>query len=94
MKGTLNVLASCAKVPSLKRVVVTSSMAAVIFNGRPLSPDVVVDESWFSDPSFCEKFKVCVQIRMEWPICIRYGKTGLCTVVAFAFSSGICYQKL
>lgn len=65
VKGTLNVLASCAKVPSLGRVVMISSMAAVVYNERSLGPDVVVDESWFSDPSFCEKSKVCVHPWME-----------------------------
>lgn len=59
VKGTLNVLRSCAKVPSIKRVVITSSIVAVIFNGRPLGPDVLVDETWFSNPTFCEKSKVC-----------------------------------
>ena len=54
----MNVLRSCAKVPSVKRVVVTSSMASVVFKGKPLAPDVLVDESWFSDPVFCEKSKV------------------------------------
>ncbi|XVE90417.1 hypothetical protein DITRI_Ditri20bG0076300 [Diplodiscus trichospermus] len=58
VKGTLNVLRSCSKVPSIKRVVITSSIAAVVFNGRPLGPDVVVDETWFSDPTFCEKSKL------------------------------------
>ena len=58
LKGTMNVLRSCAKVPSFKRVVVTSSMTSVAFNGKPLAPDVLVDESWFSDPVFCEKSKV------------------------------------
>ncbi|CAN0862388.1 Phenylacetaldehyde reductase [Linum grandiflorum] len=55
VKGTLSVLKSCAKVASVKRVVLTSAMASVICNGRPLSPDVVIDETWFSDPEFCEK---------------------------------------
>ncbi|PON84853.1 NAD(P)-binding domain containing protein [Trema orientale] len=55
VKGTLNVLGSCVKVPSVKRVVLTSSIASVLFNGKPLTPDVVVDETWFSDPVFCEK---------------------------------------
>ncbi|KAK6144051.1 hypothetical protein DH2020_020871 [Rehmannia glutinosa] len=50
LKGTLNVLGSCAKTPSVKRVVLTSSMAAVYFNGKPRTPDVVVDETWWSDP--------------------------------------------
>ncbi|GMI65959.1 hypothetical protein like AT5G19440 [Hibiscus trionum] len=55
VKGTLNVLRSCAKAVSMKRVIVTSSIAAMVYNGRPLGPDVVVDETWFSDPAFCQK---------------------------------------
>ncbi|XP_059431324.1 phenylacetaldehyde reductase-like [Corylus avellana] len=55
VKGTLNVLNSCAKAPSVKRVVLTSSIAAVAYNGRPRTPDVVVDETWFSDPEFCKQ---------------------------------------
>ncbi|XP_059430932.1 phenylacetaldehyde reductase-like [Corylus avellana] len=55
VKGTLNVLNSCAKSPSVKRVVLTSSVAAVSFNERPQTPDVVVDETWFSDPEFAKK---------------------------------------
>ncbi|KAJ7964082.1 Cinnamoyl-CoA reductase 1 [Quillaja saponaria] len=53
VKGTLNVLKSCAKAPSVKRVVLTSSMAAVTYNGKTRSPEVVVDETWFSDPQLC-----------------------------------------
>ncbi|KAL5995263.1 hypothetical protein ACLOJK_025321 [Asimina triloba] len=55
LKGTLNVLGSCAKASSVKRVVVTSSMAAVSYNRKPRTPDVVVDEAWFSDPDFCRE---------------------------------------
>ncbi|AES68255.2 cinnamyl-alcohol dehydrogenase-like protein [Medicago truncatula] len=55
LKGTLNVLNSCAKSPSLKRVVLTSSIAAVAYNGKPRTPDVVVDETWFTDADFCAK---------------------------------------
>ncbi|XP_062115491.1 phenylacetaldehyde reductase-like isoform X3 [Humulus lupulus] len=58
VKGTLNVLRSCAKVPSVKRVVITSSMASVVFNGTQCTPDVVVDETWFSDPAVCESMKL------------------------------------
>ncbi|KZV40829.1 cinnamoyl-CoA reductase 1-like [Dorcoceras hygrometricum] len=57
VKGTLNVLRSCKKVPSIRRVVITSSMASVMFNSRPLNSDVIVDETWNSDPLFCEETK-------------------------------------
>ncbi|XP_076920832.1 phenylacetaldehyde reductase-like isoform X2 [Bidens hawaiensis] len=58
VKGTLNVLHSCSRAPSVKRVVVTSSVAAVAYNGRPRTPDVVVDETWFSDPDLCNQTKM------------------------------------
>ena len=58
VKGTLNVLRSCAKARSVKRVVLTSSIAAVTYNGRPKTPDVIVDEKWFSDIEICRKRKV------------------------------------
>ncbi|PON74288.1 NAD(P)-binding domain containing protein [Parasponia andersonii] len=57
VKGTLSVLRSCAKVPSIKRVVITSSIARVIYNGKTLTPDVEVDETWISDPVICENLK-------------------------------------
>ena len=59
LKGTLNVLRSCVNSPTLKRVVLTSSFAAVGFSNRPKTPDVVVDETWYSDPEFCERTGVC-----------------------------------
>lgn len=59
VKGTLNLLRSCAKVSSIKRVILTSSIAAVAHTGKPLADGVVVDETWFSDPVFCEESKVC-----------------------------------
>jgi len=34
---------------------VTSSVAAVAYNGKPRTPEVIVDETWFSDPQICEK---------------------------------------
>ncbi|XP_073271344.1 phenylacetaldehyde reductase-like [Primulina huaijiensis] len=57
VKGTLNVLGSCSKTSSVKRVVLTSSMAAVAFNGKPRSPEVVIDETWWSDPEFCRQMQ-------------------------------------
>ncbi|MED6172987.1 hypothetical protein PIB30_055170 [Stylosanthes scabra] len=57
VKGTLNVLEACAKSPSVKRVVLTSSICAVLFSDRPKTPQVVVDETWFSDPHFSHQLK-------------------------------------
>lgn len=51
---------SCTKFPSVRRVILTSSMSSVSFNGKPLNSDVTVDETWFSDPAYCESNKVCV----------------------------------
>ncbi|XP_022754236.1 cinnamoyl-CoA reductase 1-like [Durio zibethinus] len=58
VKGTLNVLNSCAKTSSVKRVVLTSSMAAVAYNEKPRTPDVVIDETWFTDPDYCKGLKL------------------------------------
>ena len=58
VKGTINVLSTCLKTPSVKRVVLTSSIAAVAFNGMPRTPDTIVDESWFADPEYCRAAKV------------------------------------
>ncbi|CAL5423795.1 unnamed protein product [Camellia sinensis] len=58
LNGTLNVLGSCAKNPTVKRVVLTSSIAAVAYNGRPRTSDVIIDETWFSDPESCKENKL------------------------------------
>jgi hypothetical protein len=34
-----------------------------IGNGKPLTSDVVVDETWFSDAVFGEKLKVCAYVK-------------------------------
>jgi nucleoside-diphosphate-sugar epimerase len=57
LKGTLNVLRSVAKTPSVKRVVLTSSEAATTFNYTQLRPDLVVDETWWSDVDYLTENK-------------------------------------
>nr|CAB3466860.1 unnamed protein product [Digitaria exilis] len=54
VQGTLNVLGSCKKA-SIRKVVVTSSVAAVAYNRKPKTPEVIVDETWFSDSQILEK---------------------------------------
>ncbi|KAJ4711585.1 cinnamoyl-CoA reductase 1-like [Melia azedarach] len=57
VKGTLNVLRSCANVHSIKRVVLTSSIAAITQHGTPTTPDLVIDETWFSNAAYCKESK-------------------------------------
>ncbi|CAH9133320.1 unnamed protein product [Cuscuta epithymum] len=58
VNGTLNVLGSCAKTPSIQRVVLTSSIAAVSYNGKPRTPEVVVDETWWSSADYCKEMEM------------------------------------
>ncbi|CAM6100125.1 unnamed protein product [Calypogeia fissa] len=51
VKGTLNLLEAAAKAPSVKRVVLTSSIVSILFSARPRA-GVVIDESWWSDPEW------------------------------------------
>ncbi|KAB2021407.1 hypothetical protein ES319_D07G136700v1, partial [Gossypium barbadense] len=67
MKGTLNVLSSCAKTHSVKQVVLTSSIATIAYNRKPRTPDVVVDENWFSDPDYCKSLKLWYVVSKKWP---------------------------
>jgi hypothetical protein len=54
------VLESCAKLERpLKRLVLTSSMAAVHFSPK-LTPDSVIDETFFSDPDIIRKIPTIV----------------------------------
>nr|GMC84465.1 cinnamoyl-CoA reductase 1-like [Ipomoea batatas] len=57
VKGTLNVLGSCVRTPSVKRVVVTSSTASISFKRDPITPMTVVDETWYTDKEFAEEAK-------------------------------------
>nr|QFQ61501.1 dihydroflavonol 4-reductase [Dryopteris erythrosora] len=54
IEGTLNVLNACAKSNCLKRVVLTSSMAAVSTQTLAKS-GFIVDESCWSDPDYCKE---------------------------------------
>nr|AAX83110.1 alcohol dehydrogenase-like protein [Ocimum basilicum] len=58
LKGTLNVLGSCVKTSSVKKIVLTSSIAAVAYCGKPRTPEVIVDETWWSDPEICKQMQL------------------------------------
>ncbi|KAK9051360.1 hypothetical protein SSX86_027987 [Deinandra increscens subsp. villosa] len=89
VKGTLNVLKSAAKVQSLKRVVLTSSMATVMFVSKIESGDVV-DETWFSDPLFCEQTKLWYHLSktMAEDAAVKFAKENGLDLVAI--NPGFC----
>ncbi|XP_010270636.1 PREDICTED: tetraketide alpha-pyrone reductase 1 isoform X2 [Nelumbo nucifera] len=57
IKGTLNVLRSCKKNPFLRRVVLTSSSAAVRVR-YDFDPKIPLDESSWSSEELCERLQV------------------------------------
>ncbi|XP_019151068.1 PREDICTED: cinnamoyl-CoA reductase 1-like isoform X1 [Ipomoea nil] len=57
VKGTLTILESCVRTPSMKRVVVTSSIASIFIKRDPITPTNVVDETWYTDKEFAEEAK-------------------------------------
>lgn len=57
VNGTLNVLRSCKRNPSLRRVVLTSSSSAVRVKEK-IDPNYPLDESSWSSVELCERLKV------------------------------------
>ncbi|RWR85552.1 tetraketide alpha-pyrone reductase 2-like protein [Cinnamomum micranthum f. kanehirae] len=57
IKGTVNVLKSCAKANSVKRVVLTSSCSAIRYrdDATQASP---LNESHWSDPEYCKRYNL------------------------------------
>ncbi|KAK9667095.1 hypothetical protein RND81_14G232800 [Saponaria officinalis] len=74
VEGTLNVLRSCKKNPSLRRVVLTSSSSAARIR-EDIDPNVHLDESVWSSIPVCEKFQVWYPLskimaeRAAWDYC-------------------------
>uniref|UniRef100_J3MUE8 NAD-dependent epimerase/dehydratase domain-containing protein n=1 Tax=Oryza brachyantha TaxID=4533 RepID=J3MUE8_ORYBR len=59
INGTLNVLRSCKKNPSLKRVVLTSSSSTVrLKDEADLPPNASLDETSWSSMEFCESLQI------------------------------------
>ncbi|MQL99570.1 hypothetical protein Taro_032302 [Colocasia esculenta] len=57
IKGTINVLGSCKKNPSLRRVVLTSSSSTVRVR-EDIDPKVSLDETSWSSVELCERLQV------------------------------------
>eukprot|EP00250_Pteridium_aquilinum_P013714 c21525_g1_i1 orf=255-1298(+) len=57
VQGTVNVLKSCSKSPSIKRIVFTSSAAAVRFTQLEDIPGQRFDENCWTDVEMCEREK-------------------------------------
>lgn len=57
IKGTVNVLKSCAKANSVKRVVLTSSCSAIRYRDD-MTQASPLNESHWSDPEYCKRYNV------------------------------------
>ena len=60
IEGTLNVLRSCHKNPSLRRVVLTSSSSAARARDD-LDPKIPLDDSSWSSVELCERLEVVLK---------------------------------
>uniref|UniRef100_A0A7N0T1Z0 NAD-dependent epimerase/dehydratase domain-containing protein n=1 Tax=Kalanchoe fedtschenkoi TaxID=63787 RepID=A0A7N0T1Z0_KALFE len=76
VNGTLNVLRSCKRSPSLRRVVLTSSSSAVRARDD-IDPDVPLDESSWSSVELCQRFQIWYALsktlaeRAAWEFCTQ-----------------------
>nr|KJB48070.1 hypothetical protein B456_008G053000 [Gossypium raimondii] len=59
IKGTLNVLRSCSKASSVKRVVLTSSCSSIRYRFDVQKQQITsLDESHWSDPEYCKRYNL------------------------------------
>ncbi|XP_058213824.1 tetraketide alpha-pyrone reductase 1-like [Rhododendron vialii] len=85
IEGTLNVLRSCKKNPSLKRVVLTSSSSTARARDD-FDPRIPLDESSWSSVELCERLKIWYALsktlaeRAAWEFC-NENKIDLVTVL-------------
>ncbi|GAB4834405.1 hypothetical protein Ancab_032659 [Ancistrocladus abbreviatus] len=84
MKGMLNVLKSCAKAKSVRRVVLASSMATVAFTGQPVNADDLLNETWFSVPNVCEELETLAE-KAAWKFAEENGLDLVTTNVGCIF---------
>ena len=84
VQGTKNVLLTCNKVSSVKRVVVTSSCAAVITDCWECRPDVPTDENTWNRTTSLTRIPYCLSKTMAeqaaWTIAGSQTQWRLCTI--------------
>ncbi|XP_016650757.1 PREDICTED: tetraketide alpha-pyrone reductase 1-like isoform X2 [Prunus mume] len=80
VEGTLNVLRSCKKNPSLRRVVLTSSSTAVrVRPDEDFDSNIPLDESSWSSVEFCKTLQIWYPLpkilaeKAAWDFCKEYG---------------------
>ncbi|KAL7181282.1 hypothetical protein ACSBR1_040205 [Camellia fascicularis] len=85
IEGTLNILSSCKKNPSLKRVILTSS-SSTIRARDDFDPNVPLDESSWSSVELCKRLQIWYALsktlaeRTAWEFC-KDNKIDLVTVL-------------
>ncbi|KAK4561868.1 hypothetical protein RGQ29_004642 [Quercus rubra] len=78
IEGTLNVLRSCKKNPSLRRVILTSSSSTVRVRDD-FDPNIPLDETFWSSVELCERLQVWYALsktlaeRAAWEFCNTNG---------------------
>ncbi|XP_024532703.1 tetraketide alpha-pyrone reductase 1 isoform X2 [Selaginella moellendorffii] len=83
--GTLNVLNACKRSTTVKRVVCTSSVAAVSAR-NDFKPDDVLDESVWSAPDFCREIEMWYGLGKTLPeqAALEFGKENGIEVITIA----------
>lgn len=95
IKGTLNVLKSCSKASSVKRVVLTSSCSSIRYreDAQQVSP---LNESHWSDPEYCKQNNVITVFCL-----IKFFQTSykikhpyMCCILMFLSINFVCIAAL
>ncbi|XP_076935580.1 tetraketide alpha-pyrone reductase 1-like [Bidens hawaiensis] len=94
VNGTLNVLRSCKKNPSLRRVVLTSSSSTLRIKEK-VDPKIPLDESSWSSVEICEKLKIWYALsktmaeKAAWEFCNENGINLVTVIPSFVVGPSI-----
>ncbi|XP_038707878.1 tetraketide alpha-pyrone reductase 1 [Tripterygium wilfordii] len=94
VEGTLNVLRSCQKNPTLRRVVLTSSSSTVRVRDD-FDPHVPLDESYWSSIELCERLQIWYALsktlseKAAWKFCEENGIDLVTVLPSFAIGPSL-----